>query len=154
MFLLTPFTFVFVQIGIYIPSVWNVIWLQKVYNIICSLFWFRNCFLYIFVYAKEFGTNFLKHHRKQKLFPSNVYVLCASCMHACITPDTRTPFSISCYIIQSFGFIFPLPKPTTDIHHMRICTRISDEKKLYLLLIHREVSCFCLWNKIQCKVFA
>lgn len=43
-------------------------------------------------------------------------IICTLCiMHSCITPDTRTPFSISCYIIQSFGFIFPYPE--TDNRH-------------------------------------
>lgn len=127
MFLLTPFTFVY--------NIIYTLWMDTtlydgstVYNIIRSVFWFRNCFflLYIFVYMQKNSAQISLNTTNSKNFSHRIYIylvhhgyvaLCASCMQACITPDTRTPFSISCYIIQSFGFIFPFPnrQPTYTI---------------------------------------
>lgn len=89
-------------------------------------FGFVIVFFYIFVYMQKNSAQISLNTTNSKNFSHRIYIylmhhgyvaLCASCMQACITPDTRTPFSISCYIIQSFGFIFPFPnrQPTYTI---------------------------------------
>lgn len=152
MFLLTPFT-------LYIHCMVTTLYVSKVQHIICSLFWFVIVF-YIFLYMQKNSAQISLNTTKSKNFSHRKcmhHVICTLCiMHACMVYTRPTPAHHFLFHVILFKVLdsFFHSKPTTDIHHMRICTRISDEKKLYLLLIHREVSCFCLWNKIQYKVFA
>lgn len=106
-----------------------------------SLFWFRNCFFlciytsictyYMCMYAKESGTNFLKHQSKLKLFPSKMHIYLG--MHACMyhaicifcvsgrqeqhpTPDTIF-YSMLYYSKFRIHFIFFFLIKKTDNRH-------------------------------------
>lgn len=138
-------TFLLTPLKLYIFSVialHTTLYDCKLYNIICSLFWFVIVF-YIFLYVPKNSAQF-SLNTKAKTFPIEKYmhhVICTLCiistsmkLDACmhVYTRTRTPFSILCYIIQSFRFIFRFQTDNRHTPYENMHTNIRWEKALLI----------------------